>query len=54
MIRKYKFHNPTETYLISFTAVYCIDVSVKQTYFNELAQSIGYCKAEKPNHNQQL
>ena len=54
MSRKYKFNNPTAAYFVSFATVYWIDVFTRQTYFNVLEESINYCKAEKPNHNQQL
>ena len=47
MSRKYKFHNQSAAYFISFATVYWIDVFTRQLYFSVLEQSIDYCRAEK-------
>lgn len=47
MSRKYKFHNPTAVYFVSFATVYWIDVFTRQIYFDVLEQSIQYCRKEK-------
>ncbi|MDX1365752.1 MAG: transposase [Arenibacter latericius] len=47
MSRKYKFHNPTAAYFISYSTVYWIDVFTRQTYFSILEEAITYCRAEK-------
>ncbi len=47
MSRKYKFHNKQGLYFVSFATVYWIDVFTRQSYFNVLAESIAYCRAEK-------
>lgn len=47
MSRKYKFHNKAGLYFVSFATVYWLDVFTRQVYFNVLADSIHYCRAEK-------
>lgn len=47
MSRKYKFHNKSGLYFVSFATVNWIDVFVRQVYFNVLIESISYCRAEK-------
>lgn len=47
MSRKYKFHNPTAAYFVSFATVYWLDVFIRQAYFDILVQSIQYCRKEK-------
>ncbi|GEQ85378.1 hypothetical protein ULMS_08860 [Patiriisocius marinistellae] len=47
MSRKYKFHNPSGAYFVSFATVYWIDVFTRAQYFKVLANSVGYCRAEK-------
>ena len=47
MSRKYKFHNESAAYFISFATVYWLDVFTRQVYFNVLEKSIEYCRAEK-------
>jgi REP element-mobilizing transposase RayT len=47
MSRKYKFHNKSGLYVVSFATVNWIDVFTRQAYFNILAESINYCRAEK-------
>jgi len=47
MSRKYKFHNESGAYFISFATVYWLDVFTRQIYFNVLEESIDYCRAEK-------
>lgn len=47
MSRKYKFHNKSGVYFVSFATVYWIDVFTRQLYFDILADSINYCRAEK-------
>jgi len=47
MSRNYKFHNKSGLYFVSFATVYWIDVFTRDIYFNILAESIEYCRAEK-------
>ena len=47
MSRKYKFHNESGAYFISFATVYWLDVFTRQAYFNVLEESTDYCRAEK-------
>ncbi len=47
MSRKYKFHNKSGVYFISFATVYWIDVFIRQEYFSVLEHSIAYCRKEK-------
>ena len=47
MSRKYKFHNPTAAYFVSFATVYWIDVFIREEYFKILENSISYCRNEK-------
>ncbi|MEJ1222923.1 REP-associated tyrosine transposase [Sediminicola sp. 1XM1-17] len=47
MSRKYKFHNPTAAYFVSFATVYWIDVFTRQPYFSILERAIAHCRNEK-------
>jgi len=47
MSRKYKFHNPSAAYFVSFATVFWIDVFTRQVYFDVLSDSIAYCRKEK-------
>ncbi|SHJ67714.1 transposase [Aquimarina spongiae] len=47
MSRKYKFHNKSGPYFVSFAAVYWIDVFIREKYLSILANSIDYCRKEK-------
>jgi putative transposase len=47
MSRKYKFHNEAGLYFVSFATVYWIDIFTRQSYFNILANSVSYCRAQK-------
>jgi REP element-mobilizing transposase RayT len=47
MSRKYKFHNKSGLYFVSFATVNWIDVFTRQVYFSVLAYSIDYCRAAK-------
>jgi len=47
MSRKYKFHNKTGLYFVSFATVFWIDVFVRQVYLNNLVESINYSRANK-------
>ncbi|MEE9363067.1 MAG: transposase [Cellulophaga sp.] len=47
MSRKYKFHNKGGLYFVSFATVYWLDVFTRQLYFDVLAESVNYCRAEK-------
>ena len=47
MSRKYKFHNPTAAYFVSFATVYWLDIFTRQVYFNVLQEAITYCRKEK-------
>nr|WP_321228967.1 transposase [uncultured Psychroserpens sp.] len=47
MSRKYKFHNTSGLYFVSFATVYWLDVFTRQVYFKVLADSVNYCRKEK-------
>jgi len=47
MSRKYKFHNKSGLYFVSFATVNWIDVFTRQVYLSVLADSVSYCRAEK-------
>jgi REP element-mobilizing transposase RayT len=47
MSRKYKFHNKSGLYFVSFATVNWIDVFTRQVYFDVLVESINYCRNEK-------
>ena len=43
MSRKYKFHDQSKLYFISFTVVHWIDVFIRDEYKDELIKSWKYC-----------
>ncbi|MGJ8760174.1 transposase [Polaribacter sp. AHE13PA] len=47
MSRKYKFHNKSALYFVSFATVYWIEIFTRQVYFDVLAKSIDFCRAKK-------
>lgn len=47
MSRKYKFHNPSGVYFVSFATVSWIDIFTRQLYFDVLVESVKYCRKEK-------
>ena len=47
MSRKYKFHNKSGLYFVSFATINWIDVFTRQVYFDVLAESMTYCRKEK-------
>ncbi|WP_455432236.1 transposase [Tenacibaculum salmonis] len=47
MSRKYKFHNESGVYFISFAMVYWLDIFTRQVYFSVLEESINYYRKEK-------
>ncbi len=47
MSRKYKFHNPTAAYFVSFAVVEWIDVFTRNEYKNIVLESLNYCQKEK-------
>ncbi|PZD77381.1 transposase [Mesonia sp. K7] len=47
MSRKYKFHNESGLYFVSFATVYWIDVFTRQEYFDMITSSIIYCRSNK-------
>ena len=47
MSRKYKFHNKSGLYFVSFATINWIDVFTRQVYFGVLADSVRYCRKEK-------
>ena len=47
MSRNYKFHNKEGLYFVSFATVNWVEVFTRQIYFEVLAESIDYCRAEK-------
>ena len=44
---KYKFHDPTEIYFVSFAVVDWIDVFTRAVYRDILLESLSYCRKEK-------
>ena len=47
MSRKYKFHNKSGMYFVSFATVYWIDIFIREKYLSILAKSIDHCRAKK-------
>ena len=47
MSRKYKFHNPSAPYFVTFATVNWIDVFTREIYLQVLADSVGYCREYK-------
>jgi REP element-mobilizing transposase RayT len=47
MSRKYKFYNKEHMYFVSFATVYWIDVFVRELYFEEMVNSLDYCRKNK-------
>ena len=47
MSRKYKFHNKSGAYFVSFATVNWIDVFTRHLYFDVLANSVEYCRKHK-------
>jgi putative transposase len=47
MSRKYKFHNLSGIYFISFATVNWIDVCTRQIYFDVFVDSLSYCRNKK-------
>ncbi|MFT4679136.1 MAG: REP element-mobilizing transposase RayT [Flavobacteriales bacterium] len=47
MSRKYKFHNPSGAYFVSFAVVEWMDVFTRNEYKNILLDSLDYCQREK-------
>jgi putative transposase len=45
--RKYKFHNPSAAYFVSFATVYWIDVFTREFYLDILVKSVAYCRKYK-------
>ena len=47
MSRKYKFGDKTGAYFISFATVYWIDVFTRDVYFQNIVESLDYCRKNK-------
>ncbi len=47
MSRKYKFHNPSGIYFVSFATVFWINLFVRQVYLDVLEDSVLFCRKEK-------
>ena len=47
MALKYRIHDQSELYFITFTVVNWIDVFIKETYRQLFINSIKYCQKEK-------
>ena len=47
MSRKYKFHNKSGLYFVSFATINWIDVFTREVYLNVLVDSVNYCRKEK-------
>lgn len=44
MSRKYKFHNRSGLYFVSFATIHWIDVFTRAPYFEILVESLNYCR----------
>ncbi|MCZ4317651.1 transposase [Aequorivita viscosa] len=47
MSRKYKFHNPSAAYFVSFAVINWIDVFTREAYFNVIVDSLEFCRKHK-------
>jgi REP element-mobilizing transposase RayT len=47
MSRKYKFHNPSAAYFVSFAVINWIDIFTREAYFNVIIDSLDYCRKHK-------
>ncbi|MEX2478982.1 MAG: transposase [Gracilimonas sp.] len=47
MSRKYKFHNQTQAYFVSFSVINWIDVFIRPVYNNILIDSFKFCQDNK-------
>lgn len=47
MSRKYKFHNPSAAYFVSFAVVNWIDVFTRESYFKVITDSLDFCRKHK-------
>ncbi len=47
MSRNYKFHDKAAAYFVSFATVNWVEVFTRAIYFEELAKSVDYCRANK-------
>ena len=47
MSRKYKFHEKTGAYFISFATVNWIDVFNRELYFGTMIESLDFCRKNK-------
>jgi putative transposase len=47
MSRKYKFYDKEGLYFVSFAVVYWIDVFTRESYFNQIIESLDYCRKNK-------
>ena len=44
MSRKYKFHEKSGTYFVSFAMVYWINVFIQEIYFEAIIQVLAFCR----------
>lgn len=47
MSRKYKFHDQSQAYFVSFAVVHWIDLFTRKNYCDILVESLKYCQQEK-------
>lgn len=47
MSRKYKFYNKEGLFFVSFATVYWIDVFTRNEYFQQIIESLTFCRNEK-------
>lgn len=47
MARKYKFHDHSKRYFVTFTVVHWIDAFIREAYRNIFYESIRYCQEKK-------
>lgn len=47
MSRKYKFHEKSGAYFVSFATVYWVGVFVREIYFQVIVDALDYCRKHK-------
>ncbi|QIM64556.1 transposase [Frederiksenia canicola] len=47
MSQKYKFHEKSGAYFVSFATVYWVDVFIREIYFEAVIQALAFCRKER-------
>jgi putative transposase len=47
MGRKYKFHDNSKLYFVTFTVINWVDVFIREEYRDIIYDSLAYCQKEK-------